>query len=608
MANSTSTDLLIRGGTVVDGTGAPGFDADVRVCGDTIAEVEAGLAPTPGEEVFDACGCIVAPGFIEAHTHFDGAMWWDPALDPLPGFGTTTVVMGNCGFSVAPVTEDEAIRREVVSIFSFFEDIPEGPFLSELPWDWRDWPEYWASSQRRVRLPTNYATYCGHISLRLAVMGMDAWRRAATPDEIGRMAVMLDAALAAGALGLSSNLMDHDGEDRPVPSLHADDAEMRALFEVIARRPGTSLQVLVDTFRSMSAAEQMQRLARLTDGLRIRLQWAGVPTLVFQRDMMGIQAPLKALHERFRNEGRDFWTAFAHVPVTTTASVQNSLLFAQSNDYVWHEVVLAEGNDAKLEIMKDTDWRRRARAAWDNDVFPFSPFAKGRAERIRLLNSDNGAGPIGVTLGEYAEQTGAPHPSDAMAEWLIANGLDSTATMPPFEMDTETVLRLLRDPLSVGNVSDAGAHGQMMCGAGENIRLFTDFVRKNGLLSVEEAVHVQSGKLAEFFCLGDRGEIAAGKRADIAVFDLEEVQERDMKRVYDVPDGRGSHTWRWTRDPAPMRLTLVNGVPTFRDGKATGAQPGVAVRPERLRARHGQRGNAGQIALNRDEHQGDYGE
>lgn len=570
---------LIQGGTVVDGSGRDAYQADVRVRDGLIAEIGQNLRQGSDESGFDAAGCVVSPGFIETHTHFDGAMWWDQSLDPLPGFGVTTTIMGNCGFSVAPVSDEEAARKEVVGIFSFFEDIPEKPFLSELPWDWRSWPEYKESMIRNVKLPSNYAAFCGHIALRLAVMGLEAWERAATAEEIARMAQMLDEALAAGALGLSSNLFDHDGDNRPVPTLKADDAEFRALFEVMNQHKGACFQVIVDVFRAMTAPESMVRIARLMEGLDVRVQWGGLPTLVFQRDMMGIQAPLVELHEQFKREGRDFWTAFAHIPVTSTLSVQSSLIFAQSNDYVWHEVVTAEGDEAKARVMKDPDWRQRARASWDNETFEFSPFPRGRAEALILMNSDNGVGPIGVTVGEYMQQIGAAHPSDAMAEWLLANGLESTVTMPAFEMDTDMVLKLLRDPNAVGNVSDAGAHGQMLCGGGENIKLLTEFVKKNGQLTLEEAVHALSGKIAGHFSLSDRGELAVGKKADITVFHMDEIESREMRRSYDVPNGNGGNTWRWTRDAAPMRLTMVNGVPTFLNGASTGTRPGEMLSP-----------------------------
>ncbi|NNK63634.1 MAG: amidohydrolase family protein [Gemmatimonadetes bacterium] len=573
--SSTAPDLLIRGGTVVDGTNAPAFRADVRLRDGLIAEVAEGLEPVAGERVVDATGCYVTPGLIESHTHFDGTMWWQPDLDPLPGCGVTTVVMGNCGFALAPLNDDPAVREEVVKIFSFFEDIPEIPFLNNLPWDWRTWSEYKQSLTSQVRVPANYAAFVGHIALRLAVMGMDAWERAATEDEIRQIAALLDDALSAGALGMSTNLMDHDGSDRPVPSLHADDAELIALFEVVARHPGTSVQVVVDSIMRMTALPSMERLARLTDGMPIRVQWAGVPTLQWQKDF-GLQQPLFELHERFAKEGRDFWTGFTHVPITTTASIDRSLLFAQSGDYVWHEVVQAEGDEAKIAVLRDPDWRVRARHSWDVESNEIAPFRKPRG--VVLDNSQNGVGPVGITLGEYADSLGV-HCSDALAEWFIHNGLESTVTMPPWDKDDEMVLRLIRDPKTVGNITDAGAHGQLFCGSGDNLMLYTHYVREAGTLSIEEAVHCQTGKLAEHFGLHDRGQIAVGKRADVTVFDLDEIERREKRKVSDVPDGKGGVTWRWTRDPAPMRLTVTNGIPTFDEGKATGARPGEMVGP-----------------------------
>jgi N-acyl-D-aspartate/D-glutamate deacylase len=267
------------------------------------------------------------------------------------------------------------------------------------------------------------------------------------------------------------------------------------------------------------------------------------------------------------------------VGITNTIGVQSSLIFAQSNDYVWNEVVEAQTDEEKAALMRDPDWRARARHSWDNETFEFSPFRPDAARALLLMNTDNNVGPTGLTLGEYMTQIGAEHPSDAMAEWLLANGLESTVTMPPFEKDEDMVLRLLRDPYAVGNISDAGAHGQMLCGGGENIKLITEYVREKGNITLEEAIHNLSGKVAQHFNFKDRGTLEVGKRADVAVFNMDEIQERDMKQVYDVPTGDNKNTWRWTRDPAPMRLTLVSGVPTFMNGEATDARPGEMVRP-----------------------------
>lgn len=566
--------MLIKGGIVVDGTGADARASDVRVEGGLITELGADLTARDSEELFDASGCFVTPGLIESHTHFDGIMWWQPDLDPLPGCGVTTVIMGNCGFALAPVNDDPAVRAEVVKIFSFFEDIPEPPFFSNLPWDWSTWSEYKQSMVTNCRVPANYAAFVGHIALRLAVMGMDAWERAATPDEIEQIATHLEDALSAGALGLSTNFLDHDGEDRPIPTMLADDAELSALFAVVARHPGATVQVIIDTLMRFTGGETMERIARLTQGMDIRVQWAGVPTLLWQKQY-GLQQPFVDLHERFIREGRDFWTGYAHVPITVTASIRQSLLFAQSNEYVWHEVVTADTDEEKLALLADPDWRERARDSWDNESLETSFFRNPGP--MLLDNPENDGAPTGITLGEYAADLGV-HPSDALAEWFIASGLSSTVTMPPWDKDDDMVVRLTRDPKAVGNINDSGAHGQLFCGSGDNLLLYTDYVRQ-GKLSMEEAVHCQTGKLADHFGLTDRGVIQVGKRADITVFSLEEIERREKYKTFDVPDGKGGTTWRWTRDPAPMRLTLVNGTPTFTNGAATGQMPGQFLAP-----------------------------
>ena len=567
------SDLLIKNGTVVDGTGAPAFAADVRVKNGTIAEIGQNLTPA-GERVFDAAGCYVTPGFIESHTHYDGTMWWQPDLDPLPGYGATTMIMGNCGFSPAPLHKYMPAQREMIGIFSFFEDIPEGPFMQNLPWDWNKWSEYRASAERNVRVPLNYAAYVGHIALRLAVMGIEAWDRAATPEEIAQMADLLDDALAAGALGLSDNLHDHDGSNRPVPSLQACDAEFTALFDVMERYPATCYQVIVDTFMRMTGPANLQRLEKLLAGRKIRVQIAGaIPTLDFQKPML---EPMQKSVASMRAAGVDIWPGFAHVSPTNVLSIIKSLIFAQSNDYVWHEVVVEDDLSKKAELLANPEWRARARESWDTQAWPHSPLRN--PQELLLLDSENGTGPLNLTLEDYTKSRGL-HRSDAMADWILANGIRSTVHMAPFPKDEGLTLGLMRDPKTVGNISDAGAHLQMLCGGGENALLLTQYVRDEQKLTIEEAVHVMTGKLAEHFFLADRGVIAPGKRADIAVFNLDEIQRQPMEKAHDVPDGRGGVTWRFTRKPMPTRLTLVNGVPTFENGAYTGATPGQFLSP-----------------------------
>jgi N-acyl-D-amino-acid deacylase len=566
-------DILIQGGTVVDGTGALAFAADVRIHSGVISEVGPNLAPN-GERVIDAKGCYVTPGFIESHTHYDASMWWQPDLDPLPGYGATTMVLGNCGFSMAPLHPSKEARDEVMGIFSFFEDIPIGPFQQSVPWDWTRWSEYRKSFEARVQVPLNYASYVGHIPLRLAAMGMDAWTRAATPDEIAKMAELFDDALAAGALGLSDNMHDHDGTDRAVPSLLADDAEFIALFNVMDRYPSTCYQVIVDTFMRMNGPANLKRLEQMLTGRKIRVQIAGgIPTLFFQA---GILPAMQESIDSMRASGIDVWPGYAHVSPTSVIGITKSLIFAQSNDYVWHEVVLAPTPEEKLKMLADPAWRARARESWDTQAWEHSPFKN--PQELYLLDSENGAGPVGGTLKDYADSR-QQHRSDAMADWIIANGILSTVHMAPYPKDEELTVALMRDPKTVGNISDAGAHLQMLCGGGENALLLTNYVRRDKVLTIEEAVHVMTGKLADHFFLNDRGVIAPGKRADITVFNLDEVTYHPFEKAWDVPDGKGGKTWRFTRKAAPMRLTLVNGEPTFENGVYTGAKPGKFLSP-----------------------------
>jgi N-acyl-D-aspartate/D-glutamate deacylase len=566
--------LLIKGGSMIDGSGAPARNADVRISSGRITEVGPELKAHAGERVIDATGCYVTPGFIEMHNHWDGGVWWSPNMEPLPAYGVTTSINGNCGFSMAPAPQQAEDLQNVVDIFNFFEDIPEEPMKKLVPWDWKTWSEYKASMLRNVRVPVNFASFCGHIALRLAVMSQEAWTRAATSDEISQMCALLDDALRAGAMGLSSNQLDYDKYDRPLPSQLADDAEYKALFDVIARYKGATFQVIVDHFMRMSGPDTVERLGKLAAEAGIRMQWAGVPTLKFQQKI-GVRS--KALHARFKAEGLDIWTGFHHVSPTSVINFVRSLVFAQNGNPVWQEVVDVQGWEAKQAMLTDPVWLDRARESW-NRQYAHSYLHDPSA--LTLRESETGWGPTGVTLAVFMAETGIEHASDAMAQWVLNNGAESVVLKRSWETEEELLVELLRDPQTVGNISDAGAHGKMFCGAGDNVFLLTDFVRDRGLITIEEGVHNLTGKLANFFGLHDRGLIEVGKVADITVFNLAEIERRPEEKIWDVWDGKGGRTYRYTRAAAPMRITLVNGVPSFDNGVFTGRFPGEFVGPE----------------------------
>lgn len=566
--------ILIKGGTVVDGTGAPAYKADVRVAGGRIVEIGSDLKAGTGERAFDAAGCYVTPGFIETHNHYDGGVWWSPNLDPLPAYGGTTSINGNCGFSIAPAPTGADEVRDVIDIFNYFEDIPEEPMRGIVPWDWTKWSEYKASMQRNVRLPLNFCSFCGHIPLRLSVMGQDAWSRAATADEIAQMCALLDDALAAGAMGLSSNYLDYDKYERPLPSQQADDAEFAALLGVLARYPGATFQVILDYFMRMTGNDTLERMGRLARQAGVRMQWAGMPGLEYMKPQL---ARAKELHEQFKAEGLPFYTAFNVISPTSVINFGRTLVFGQNGNPVWQDMVNQPGWEAKAAMLADPAWRDKARESWNNQ---FAHSYLHDPSAMLLRESESGFGPVGMTLADYMAQTGIAHASDAMAQWVLDNGQESTILKRSWEKNEDVMIKLLNDSNSLANVTDAGAHGKLFCGAGYTAFLLTDYVRDRKIISIEQGVHMLTWRIAEFFGLHDRGTIEVGKAADITVFNLDEIEMRPEKKTWDVWDGTGGRTYRYTRDPAPMRLTMVNGEPTFDRGEFTGRYPGQFVGPE----------------------------
>ncbi len=566
-----SYNILIKGGTIVDGQNNPSFKADVRISGGTIVKVAPNLEREGVERVVDATGCYVTPGFIETHNHYDAPMWWMPNMFPLPGYGITTTINGNCGFGAAPVHESKEAKDAMIGIFSFFEDIPLEPFHSQLPWDWKTWGEYRDSMRNHLKVPINFEFYCGHQSLRLAAMGIDATKRAATDQEIAVMTDMLREALDAGAIGFSSNTLDYDGKGNPVPSLLADDKEFSALFDVLDRYPDKTFEVIISIFQRFTGIEDMKRLVPLVKDRKFKTQWLGIPTVTYQMPKVGA---LIEEHERYKREGLPLYTGFTHVAPATMINFNSPLTFGQSNNLVWVEIA-NEGNVArKLALLQSKEWRERAQVSWDAQ-YPQSPFL--RPESIIMRDSQYRVGPYGseVTFQDVIDaRKDNAHHSDVLADWLLENGIGSTLGYNMQKNSMEQIVNLFKDENAIGNVSDSGAHAQMLCGIGDHINMITTFARDNNWLTIEEAVYSLTGKLANFFGLKDRGNIAEGKTADIAIWNIDEIERREMIKEYDVPDGSGGRSYRYTRDAAPMRMTLVHGEPIFDGGIFTGAYPG----------------------------------
>src|SRR3954470_5252280 len=406
--------LLIRGGTVVDGTGAAGFKADVRVRDGVITEVGADLKPDGGEDVLDAGGAVVTPGFIDNHTHFDPSLYWDPFADPMPQHGVTAVLIGNCSLSLAPMRPE--LRQGMSEVFSYIEDIPEPAFRLEIPWGWETYGEY-RDVLGAGGLGLNVACLIGHTPLRLYVMGEEAWERAATQAERAAMAAVLDDALRSGAFGLSTSFFDEDADNRPVPSRLADDDEFAALFDVLATH-GAMLEFIPDPF-SASAKEMINRMAALTGPRGIVSTWNAVS--------YDDKNPERGLHildraAELQAAGVRMYPQISPRSLDFKINWDSSMAFMQLAGS-WHRFINARG-DEKLRLLEDSGWRATGRAEWDACRAGMIPTQ--RIDKIRLITVAHPALQrwLGHSLADLVAERGG-HASDVLADWMLENDLDA---------------------------------------------------------------------------------------------------------------------------------------------------------------------------------------
>jgi N-acyl-D-aspartate/D-glutamate deacylase len=546
--------LLVRGGTLVDGTGAPPRPADVRVRAGRIAEVGEDLT-ADGEHVIDADGAYVTPGLIESHTHYDAAVWWDPDCDPMPAHGCTTLVMANCGLGLAPLRATD--RDTIVELFAFIEDIPAEAFRLAVPWTWETYGEYRAVTAQHATA-VNTVGFVPHQLLRTWVMGDAAWERAATAAEREQLCAVLDEALAAGAIGLSTSVMDTDRANRPVPSRQADDAEFAALVGVLARR-GAALQY-VPRIRQPEFLGDIERVVEMT-------RVAGVPLLVagyqLEESVADARKELDAFLAPYWDAGVPLWVNYSVRPSHVNMHFERSIMW--SGVPAWHELANARRDDQRAWL-QEPEWRERARRDWDVCTYTLVPI-RG-PERLLLMGGPHG----GESLADAIARTGA-HPSDALADWLLATDLDGYIRTSHRPIDDAAAVDVVRAPFTLSGASDAGAHVQMFSGAGDATYLLAHLVRDVGSISLEEAVHALTAKQTRFFGIPERGVVQPGAVGDLVVFALDELDTGGEVARTDLP----GDSWRYGRTPGGYRATIVAGTPTWLDDAPTGARPGTML-------------------------------
>jgi N-acyl-D-aspartate/D-glutamate deacylase len=545
-------ELVIRGGTVIDGTGAPGTRADVAVDGGRIVGVGHDL---DADRELDASGHVVAPGFIDIHTHYDAQVFWDPDLTPSSFHGVTTVVAGNCGFSIAPIRPDGVgiLARTLQHV----EDMSFDTLAEGVPWDeFETFPQYLEAVGRRGTA-LNYGCYVGHTATRLYVMGEEAYERAATPEELDRMQEVVAEAMAGGAIGFASSASPtHNGDQgRPVPSRVADLHELRHLLEPLRVADRGVVALLPGGVFSNEQVFDLQRAVGRP------FTWTALLTIKGYPYHEGVIAE----HDAARAEGVEVWPQVSCRPLVFQMNLAEPFTLNMRHSF---KELMGKTRDQRKEAYADGSWRAKAWAELGGKV-DWSSLTVAESERAEL---------VGRSVVDLAEERSATTtPLDVMLDISLEDDLRTRFWSVLANNDPDAIAWLLpRDGVLLG-LADSGAHVSQLCDACFATDLLGGWVRDRGVMPLERAIHKLTGEPAAVYGLSDRGLLQEGKAADLVVFDPDTVAPGPLRRVHDFPaDGE-----RLTADaPEGMRHTLVNGVVIREDG-APRAE-GLAARPGQL--------------------------
>lgn len=544
-------DFVIRGGTIVDGTGAPRYRGDVAVSNGRVVEIGANLS---ANTVIDATDHIVAPGFIDIHSHYDAQVFWDPALTPSSHHGVTTVVAGNCGFSIAPVRERD--RALLVRTLMHVEDMSPDTLFAGVPWDtFETFPQYLDAVEANGSV-LNYACYVGHTAVRIYVMGEQAYERAATDAEIVQMQAIVAAAIESGATGFATSAAPtHNGEGgRPVPSRVADIAELRALLMPLrdAKR-GVAALLPGGVIPAQTVFDLQREIGR-------PFTWTALLTF------KGSQHYLNAIAENdaARAEGIEVWPQVSCRPLVFQMNLREPFTFNTRPSFA---ALMSASMDERITAYRDPAWRATAWEELCSGGFLPPNFA------TMLIAESRHAELLGRSLADLAAERGGT-PLDVVLDIALSENLDTRVTSVLANNDDEGIAYLLpRDNVLFG-LADSGAHVSQLCDACFATDLLGNWVRDREVMTVERAVQKLTSEPAGVYGFTDRGTLRVGAHADLVVFDPDTVAPGPLRRVRDFPaDGE-----RLTADaPVGLTHTFVNGVAIRLD--AAVVDSGVQQRP-----------------------------
>lgn len=543
-------DAVLRGATVVDGTGAPRRRADVQISGGTIAAV-GDVGPSDLPEV-DLSGLVLSPGFIDVHTHLDAQLFWDPDLTPSSWHGVTTAVIGNTGFGIAPCRPED--RDTTMDTLELVEGMNGRTLRAGIDWSFQTFPEYLASV-RRLPKRLNVAAMMPHSCVRTYVMGSDAaTSRGATDEEIAQMCSMVDEGLAAGAVGLSSSQApSHMGaHGRPVPSRFASRKEIVALVSRVASSGRGISEITYGPLFDITEVAQMTR------DLGARITWGSLLTGLF-----GAPGAAMELLEKARAVSDDIWPQVSCREIVFQMSLLSPYFFSEVRGF---DEVMALPAEARATLYADAGWRDRARPDVERPRV-------GAYHRISIEETRLHGDLVGRTMHDLGHERGV-HPFDLMLDLALAETLTTRFRVVSRNDEPVEHRQLVTDPRTILGGHDAGAHVDMVCDAGFPTHLLGHWVRDEGALTLEQAVWRLSGQPAEVFGLHRRGRIAPGLAADLVAFDPDAVANRSNERRFDFPAG----TDRLVSQSVGIEQVWVGGTAVRRDGvDLTSVSPGALV-------------------------------
>jgi N-acyl-D-aspartate/D-glutamate deacylase len=560
-------DVKIRGGEVVDGTGSPRRRADVGVRDGRVVAI--GAVDEAATRTIDADGLVVTPGFVDIHTHYDAQVLWDPATTPSPFHGVTSVVGGNCGFTIAPVepSETEYLTRMLARV----EGMPLESLVAGVPYDWRSFGEY--LGRLDGALAVNAGFLVGHSALRRVVMGDDAVGNGALPEQVEAMARLLGESLQAGGLGFSSSqaTTHNDGNGDPVPSRSATPEELVALAAEAGRHEGTTLEFIpaVGGFNE----EHLELMARMSQAADRPLNWNVLVPNAARADFAW--KALGASDYAAERGGRVIALTVPDVMKTHLTFKAGFVLDAIPG---WNKT-MALPPDEKMRALADPAERARlAERAASKDAGMLRGLATWENMTIVETFAPENAGLVGRKVGDVAVERGQ-QPFDALLDVVLADEL-RTVLLPPLagNDDASWELRrdIWRDKRAVVGASDAGAHLDMLSTFTYSTSMLRS-CRERGLMPLEEAVQLLSDRQARLYGIRERGRIAEGWHADLVVLDAERVAPSPVVWRNDLPAGAG----RLYAGAEGIERVLVNGVEIVRGGELTGERPGTLLRSGR---------------------------